>query len=624
MDSRTTDQPQAGAVRAELERICAHPLFAQAERLKRLFRFAVDETLAGRSDSLKEHTLGVNVFDRGLSYDPATDPTARVYIARLRSKLIEYYATAGKDDEVVIEIPKGGYTPVFRRGGVAAAPPVDSTRAIPVPTRRHVPWSAAAALVALVGVGAYWYSRQPRPPSSVAVLPFVNMSPQPETEYYSDGLSEEIINALGQLPALRVVARTSTFQFKGKPQDVRRIGKQLNVGAVLEGSVRRDGLSLRVTVQLIDTTSGYHLWSGTYDRSIDQIFTTQNEIAQSVAGTLHAALVEGRPRPLVRPATESVEAYDLYLKGRYAWNRWTDVGFQKAISLFDQAIAADPNFSPAYAGLANCYSLLAFQGVLAPREAMPRAEAAASKSIAVDDGLAEGHSALARAKYLFEWDRDGAGREIRRALDLNPGYADAHHFYSHLLLQEERVDDSMRELQKARALDPLSLHLQSDVGWTYYLTRQTARAESELKQTLGLDPNFNETLYGLGVTYIQSGRFSEAIDILERARSQFAPQQILGALGFAYARGARQRDARALVDGLERASRERYVSASSIALIHMALGDADQAFEWLDRAVEDREPFLLLIDADSIFDPFRPDRRFAAIRNRVVRPAAAK
>ena len=624
MDDQTTDQPEAGAVRAELERICAHPLFAQAERLKRLFRFAVDETLAGRSNSLKEHTLGVNVFDRGLSYDPATDPTARVYMARLRSKLIEYYATAGKDDEVVIEIPKGGYTPVFRPGARVGAPPVDPPRAIPAVTRRRVPWSAAAALVALVGVGAYWYTHQPTPTSSVAVLPFVNMSPQPETEYYSDGLSEEIINALSQLPALRVVARTSTFQFKGKPQDVRRIGKQLNVGAVLEGSVRRDGSSLRVTAQLIETTSGYHLWSGTYDRSIDQIFTTQNEIAQSVARTLRAALVEGRPRPLVRPATESVQAYDLYLKGRYAWNRWTDVGFEKAISLFDQAIAADRNFSPAYAGLANCYSLLALYGVIAPRDAMPRAEAAASRSIALDDSLAEGHSASGLIKYLLEWDRDGAAREMRRALELNPGYVDAHHFYSHILLLDGRVDDSMRELQKARALDPLSLVLQSDVGWTYYLTHQTARAESELKQTLGLDPNFNETLYNLGVTYIQSGRFLEAIDVLERARSQFATQQIFGALGFAYARGARQHDARALVGGLERASRERYVSASSIALIHMALGDADQAFKWLNRAVEARDPLLLLIDVDSIFDPFRPDPRFAAIRNRVVPPAAAK
>jgi TolB-like protein/Flp pilus assembly protein TadD len=620
------DRPADDEVRAARDRICADPLFSQAERLKRLLCFAVDETLAGRSDSLKEHTLGVNVFDRGLSYDPATDPTARVYMARLRSKLIEYYATSGKHDAVIIDIPKGGYTPVFKRADVVPAMPPAPSAPPPTPfTHRRVSWMVAAALATLVvALGAYVFSRTPRPAPSVAVLPFVNMSPVQETEYYSDGLSEEIINALSQLPGLRVVARTSTFQFKGKSQDVWRIGKQLNVGAVLEGSVRRDGTSLRVTAQLIETTSGYHLWSDTYDRSIDQIFTTQNDIARSVARTLRATLVDGEQPLLVHRPTESLDAYDLYLKGRYAWNRWTDVGFEKAIAFFAQAVAADRHFSPAYAGLANCYSLLALYGVIAPRDALPKADTAAAMSIALDDGLAEGHSASGLVNYLLKWDRDGGERELRRALALNPGYADAHHFYSHVLLLAGRVDDSLSELQTARALDPLSLVLRSDIGWTYYLTRQTARAESESRETLALDPSFNETLYNLGITYIQAGRPADAIDALEKARSQFATQQVLGALGYAYARAGRQGDARALVAGLERASRDRYVAASSIAIVHVALGEADRAFQWLDRAVGDRDPFLLLIDVDSLFDPIRADPRFAAIRNRVVLPEAAK
>jgi len=409
-----------------LARVLASGIFSSSQRLSRFLRFVVESTIQGKTDELKEYAIGIEVFEKPSDFDPRIDPVVRVQASKLRSKLLEYYNSDGRGDKVAISIPKGGYVPVFERIGGTDTP-------------------AGTAR------------------SSVAVLPFVNMSAEPDNEYFSDGLTEEVINALTSVPGLQVVARTSVFRFKGQQHDVREIGGQLNAGTILEGSVRKAGTQLRITAQLVSVKDGYHLWSHTFKRELRDVFAVQEEISGAVREALAPHFGVATP-PRGRRYEPRLEAHELYLKGRYAQARLVGGNVPQAVSLFEQAIAADPNYAQAYAGLADAWFFLAFWGIVHPHEAIPKAKSAAQKALELDDELPEAHVSLGWIQGCYDWDWRGAQRSVERALELDPDFANGYVAYaSQVHVPKGQVAEALAALRKAIKLDPLSPYPQACV-----------------------------------------------------------------------------------------------------------------------------------------------------------------
>ncbi len=386
--------------------------------------------------------------------------------------------------------------------------------------KKHGRWYLRVALlVALVIVSVYFLWRTPEQqamPNSIAVLPFVNMSPDPENEYFSDGMTEEILNALSKVEGLRVASRTSAFVFKQDQTDIRTIGERLNVGAVLEGSVRKSGARLRITAQLINVADGFHLWSETYERNVEDVFAIQDEISRMIVNKLRVKLIGEPDRPLVKPTTENLEAYNLFLKGRYHWNKWTKEGLEKAIEHFTKAIEIDPGFAQAYSGLADSYTIFGTQDIVPPKEAFPKAEAAARKALQLDNKLAEAHTSMGLVKLFYDWDWSAAEREFKRATDLNPGYASAHHAYAVYLTAMGRFDEAIAEIKRAQELDPLSIPISAFVGWVYLHARQYDLAMEEYRKTLELDPNFPGPHFLMGENYLAQSMFEEAFTAIRK------------------------------------------------------------------------------------------------------------
>ncbi len=451
---------------------------------------------------------------------------------------------------------------------------------------------------------------------SVAVLPFVNMSADAADEYLSDGMTEEIITALSKLSGLRVAARTSSFAFKGKNEAIEKIGDQLHVHTVLEGSVRKAANRLRITTQLINIADGYHLWSETYDREMADIFAIQSEVAQRVADALKVTLLAGERQRLERKATENLEAYNSYLLGRYYWNKRTEEGFQKGIEQFEQAIEKDPNYASAYTGLADCYLLLSRFGGLPPATAMPKARAAVTRALEIDDTLAEAHNSLAMV-FIRDWDWLAAEREWTRALQLNPNHATAHHWYGSFLSNRGRADEAIAEVKRAQELDPLSLPISADLAWVLYYARRYDQAVDQAHRTLAMDPTFARAHMVQGLVYLQQGRNAEAIAEFQAARELEDSQQMIAQLGYAYAVSGRTSDAQKALNDLNELSKRHYVDPYWIALIYVGLGDKDRAFEWLGRAYEEPSSWLTSLKVEPQWDSVRSDPRFAALLKKV-------
>jgi TolB-like protein/Flp pilus assembly protein TadD len=608
----------AEVVRAQVERILLSRPFAQAGRASRPLRFSVEEALQGRGDQIKEYVLGVEVFDKGEAFDPRLDPAVRVEVHRLRTKLDKYYAEAGRNDSILIEFPKGSYTPVIRHRTTAGGTGKGTRR-----------WKLLLLLAsALVAAGMVYLATQGRTRktggtegkelSSIAVLPFSDLSPEKDQDYFCEGITEELTNALAKVEGLRVVSRTSAFQFKGKASDIRKIGEQLNVGALLEGSVRRAGNKLRVTAQLVKVSDGYHLWSGTYDRETGDVFAIQEEISRAIVNALQVRLSAEPNRRLLEGHTENLHAYNLYLQGRYHWNRRTEAGLRKGIEYFEQAIAEEQNYAAAHAGLADSYALLASYGVAPPKQAMPKAKAAALETLRIDDTFAQAHATLGFVLSFYDWDWVAAEREYQRAIELNPGNATAHQWYSGYLRAVGRLDQALREMKRAQELDPLSLAAGRDMGRIFRSMRQYDRAIDQYRKVLELDPNFPSVYLHLGMAYEQKGMYRQAVAAFEKARSLPGGNPlILGALGHGYAVSGNRREAERLLKQLNDLSTRRYTSPISTVLIYIGLGERDRAFEWLDRAYEDHDPWLTWLAVDPIFDTLRPDPRFGILLRKV-------
>ncbi len=443
---------------------------------------------------------------------------------------------------------------------------------------------------------------------TIAVLPFANLSSDPDSEFFADGITEEIINALVQIRNLRVVARTSAFSFKGKQVDLRAVGATLNAGTVLEGSVRKAGGRVRIVAQLINAADGYHIWSERYDRELQDIFEVQDEIARTIVERLRVTLGPERTEALVRSETKDLEAYQLYLKGRFHWNKRSADGLQKAIEYFQQAIAKDPGYAVAYAGLADAYNMISFRNVLPPHAVMPKAKVAANKALELDPHRAEPHVSLAYASFTYDRDWPAAGRHFERAKALNPAYVMGHAFCPFYLSSRGRSEESISVAKRALELDPAAAAVSHVLSVQLYLARFFDRSLRQCKQTLELDPYYEPAYAVLGQVYTVTGRYEEAVVEFEKSvaitqRSTWA----LALLGYARARAGARSQA---MDIIEELSRSSFVPALCFALVYTGLEEADQAFPWLTKACDERHNRLAYLKLEALWDPLRSDSRF--------------
>ncbi|MBI5118854.1 protein kinase [Candidatus Poribacteria bacterium] len=447
--------------------------------------------------------------------------------------------------------------------------------------------------------------------SSIVVLPFVDMSPGKDQEYFCDGLAEEIINALSQVKGLRVVARTSAFSFKGEMIDVRDIGKKLGVDAVLEGSVRKAGNKLRITAQLVSVADGYHLWSERYDRDMAGVFAVQDEITVAIVDNLQIKLLGEERERLARQQGTGFDAYNSYLQGRYFWNKMTEEGLKKAIEYFEQAIEKAPDYAPAYAGLADSYMNLPLYSAFSPQEAYTRAKQAVTKALELDDTLAEAHASHAWIKMNYEWDWKGAESECLRAIELNPGYAAAHRWYAFDLLFVGRFDQSVKEVLLAQELDPLSLVANRTVGHIYYYAGQYEKALQAIRKTMEMDPNFAYVHLDQGLVYLQQSKNEQALAEFqkEKALAKTWNPVVETWLAIGYAKAGKKDEAQKALNDLIERSKKGYVPPSGIARLYIVLGEKEPALEWLTKAFQKRDFFLRYLKVEPTFDPIRSDPR---------------
>ena len=579
-----------GQIRTQLQKVLASSAFANAERMRRFLEFVVEHTLSSPKEHLKEIIIGIELYAGHGEFDPRVTAVVRVDASRVRTKLREYYLSEGAADPLVIDLPKGSYTPVFREASILVNPPRPTTASFTEP--------------------------------SIVVLPFSNLSPDPES-YFSDGLTEEIIHALSSIRGLRVVARTSAFALKHRNADVREIGRALNVGFVLEGSVRKSGNALRVTVQLASTSDGYQLWSRRYERSLEDLFAVQDEIALAIADMLRVGTAN-QPPALSTSNVGNFEAYEWYLRGRHHLNRQTRDEFHRAIGCFEEASVRSPGFAPAFSGMAVAWLYLGLFAMDAPLDTMPKAQKAAARALEIDDCQGDALSVAACTKAMFEWKWSEAETLFRRSLHIQPRSDLCGHLFAlFVLLPMARIEEALSMLDDAKRIDPLSLLVSASRAAVLLMARRVAEAEVECRRALELDANFWRALVGLGRCHEARGGYEDAIVCFEHAKavSDNVPTAI-GALGRAYALTGRTKDAHLLLAELDNLAQSRYVSPYGRVLIYLGLGD-DRVFDWLERSCNEHAGWLMYLATDPRFDPLRKDVRFNSLLERLGLPHIA-
>ena len=485
---------------------------------------------------------------------------------------------------------------------------------------------AAAISVSLFFLGRYTSSKQSEGPASpeksIAVLPFDNLSRDQENAYFAEGIQDEILSRLAKIADLKVISRTSTQKYKSAPDNLREIAKQLGVSNILEGSVQKVADQVRVSVQLINATSDAHLWAEIYDRKLTDIFAVESDIAKTIAETLRAKLTGSEEQMMSMKPTENTQAYELYLKGRFFWNKRTGADLRKAIEYFNQAIAKDPNYALAYAGLADSYLLLSAFGAASPSDSLPQAKAAAKRALEIDDTSAEAHTSLGQILLFYDFDFAGSTREFKRAIKLNPNYATAHHWYGSgppTCLGE--FDRGIAELKRAQQLDPLSLIINADLGGAFVAARRYDEAITQLRKTIEMDPRFYFAHWNLGEALELKGQLPEAIAEYKKAAELDEDPFVLALVGQADAKLGQRDEAIKILSQLERLATKRYVANYSFAIMHMALGEKAKAIDWLERAYRDRSgPEIVGIKVDPMLDPLHGDPRFEALVQKVLAP----
>ncbi len=485
------------------------------------------------------------------------------------------------------------------------------------PRRRVLTWVAVASALALaIAASLHFFVGRSDAIDSLAVLPFVNVGADPNTEYLSDGITENLINSLSQLPKLRVVPRTLAFSYKGRETDPRKVGRDLNVRAVLMGRVVQRGDSLNIQTELVDVAEVSQLWGQQYNRKLSDLIVIQEQISKAVSEKLRLRPTGEQQKRLAKRSTENTEAYQAYLKGHYYWERRTPQTIKRAVEYFQQAIDKDPGYALAYAGLADCYAN-AGDWWTSPRESGPQAKAAATKALEIDNTLAEAHTSLAQT-LQHEWDWAGAEREFQRALELDPNYAVAHHWYSVCLSVTGRTEQAVASMKRAQQLDPLSLIINTRVGLELHFARRYDEAIEQIRKALEMDPSFARGHEYLGMVYEQKAMYREAIAEFQKASELYGGSpSTLGPLGHAYALTGNRGKARQALADLQELSKRRYVSPFETAVIYTGLGDKERAWEWLGKALEDRSWDMARLKVDRRFDPLRADPRFASLLRRM-------
>ena len=493
---------------------------------------------------------------------------------------------------------------------------------------KHLPWplawkisGLALALLVISTIVVVWILRSRSVPSpairSLAVLPLESLSSDPSQEYFADGMTDELITDLGQISALRVISRTSVMQYKGVRKPLPQIARELNVDAVVEGTVLRSGDQVRITAQLIQARDDRHLWSHSYEGELRDALALQNKVASAIAEQIQINLKPKEQVALKNEKAVNPEAYEAYLKGRYFWNKRTGDGLRKAIDYFNQAIEKDPTYAQAYTGLADSYALLGDweYGGMAPKEAFPKAEAAATKALQLDDTLGEAHTSLAFCLDLYDWNWDSAEGEFKRAIELNPGYATAHHWYSWHLAVLGRKDEAIAEMREAANLDPLSLIISADLAEVLLVARLYEQSIQQSLSTIAMDPTFAVAHYQLGQAYVQNQMYSDAMVEFQKAiELSGADTTFTSNLAYVYALAGRRGEAVKILND-QKNGEHGFSNSAEIALIYVGLGNNDQAMTWLERAYEERfNPSIL---ARPSFDPLRSDKRFQDLMHRI-------
>ena len=475
-------------------------------------------------------------------------------------------------------------------------------------------YSAIAVLfVLLVAAGFYLFFARGKHIDSIAVLPFENMSKDPDIEYLSDGITETLIDKLSQLPGLKkVIARGSVFRYKGKEIDPQAVGQELGVDTVLMSQMSQRGDELSISVELVKVQDNSHIWSKKFTQRLEDIFSIEEEIANEITMALQMKLTGEEKEALVRRYTEDREAYNLYLKGRYYWNKRTEEAFQKGLEYFQLAIEKDPTYALAYAGIADCYNLLQVYAYLSPKEAFPKARAAAEKALEIDSSLAEAHTSLAWVRVSYDLDWSAGEKEFKRTLELNPSYATGHHWYSIYLTAMGRYAESLAHIKRAQEVDPLSLMINTDLGFVFFYGRQDDLAIEQYQKTLEMDKDFAVSYWRLAMIYAHKEMYNEAIAATQNMKEILGGEDplFLTTLGYIYSLLGRRDEAKKVLNELSGLSKHSYISSLRIALIHMGLGQKDQAFKWLEKAYEERDFWMTLIKTAPPFERLRSDPRF--------------
>jgi len=505
----------------------------------------------------------------------------------------------------------------------------ETADAMPATARRkkHV-WIYIVVIGALLSIGLFFLGRysagnKTASPAgiqnkSIAVLPFDNLSRDPDNAYFAEGVQDEILTRLAKVADLKVISRTSTQHFKSAPENLPEIAKQLGVTNILEGSVQKANDQVRVNVQLINAMTDAHVWADTYDRKLTDIFAVESEIAKTIAETLQAKLTGAEKSSIAKAPTANPEAYELYLKGRFFWNKRTGADLRKAIDYFNQAIAKDPNYALAYVGLADSYLLLSSYAAVSPAESLPPARSALKKALELDDSLAEAHASFGLLATL-ELDLHRAINELKRAAELNPNYATTHHWLALAHLTLAQFDSAISEAKRAIELDPLSLVINADTSWIYFSARRYDEAEAQVRKTLEIGPQFFLAHYYLGEILQFKGHLSEAIAEFQKAFELNNDPYSLGMLGQAYARNGQKDEAERTLARLNEEAKSHYVAPYALALVQIALGDKDRAIEELEHAYQEQETnYLFAIKVDPMLDDLRGDPRFEALVQKVT------
>ncbi len=622
---------RVGLARSQLEDIIASNAFAGSKRAQHFLQLIVEHRLAGRFDHLRERMIGAEMFGRPVDYDTANDAVVRVKASEVRKKLAQYYHEAARKPAVHIELPVGSYVPRFRwepleapaTSQVEEDPPASEEQtAIQAESGEkrngHLrPWPRAIAVLgfavlAMIGYAGFerWSKNANAAPeiSSIVILPLQNRSGDPSQDYFADGMTDELIADMGQISALHVISRTSSMSYRGTKKTLPQIARELGVDAVVDGSVAREGNEVRVTAELIDARTDHDLWTRTYVRQLTTVLALQGEVSQAIADEIRIELTPREQARLARKYPVDSEAQDLYLRGIHLLNSEQDPA--KAIPYLQDSIDRQPNCAAAHAALANAYGWMGEAGWLPYAEAFSRQKAEATKAIALDDALPEGHVELGSAVMNLDWEWTEPEKEFKRALELNPNSASSHASYASYLARIGRVADAIAESKRNVELDPVSSRSFMTAGFANYFGRRYNEALAETQKAYALDSSSVASRFPLAAIYVEKGMYAEAIQEFQKIGDQ---PHALGHLGNVYARMGRVAEANETISKLKEHVQKTGIGRYEIALVHAGLGNKDEALSWLEKSYEAHDKGLTYLKIDPCLDPLRSGPRFAGL-----------